>query len=73
MYQLIVPRRLNHMGSRSGANGDLSRREVPAERAGEQDNLAGDVLSLANNARSYVEHASISIDADRVLFAYGQV
>ncbi|KAH7024418.1 7-alpha-hydroxysteroid dehydrogenase [Microdochium trichocladiopsis] len=67
----FVPSNMNPVGAEGNMFSNLFD-QVPAKRAGNEQDIAGAVLYLASRAGSYVNGTSLVIDGGRILVANGQ-
>ncbi|KAH8883446.1 7-alpha-hydroxysteroid dehydrogenase [Thozetella sp. PMI_491] len=67
----FVPSKMNPVGEEGNIFSNLFD-QVPAKRAGSEEDIAGAVVYLASRAGAYVDGVSLCIDGGRVLLANGQ-
>ncbi|KAL2817953.1 NAD(P)-binding protein [Aspergillus cavernicola] len=67
----FVPSNMNPVGKEGNIFSSLFDR-VPAQRAGNEDDIAGTILYLVSRAGAYVDGISLCVDGGRVLLANGQ-
>ncbi|KAI0151806.1 short chain dehydrogenase [Xylariaceae sp. FL1272] len=67
----FVPSNMNPIGAEGNIFSNLFD-QVPAKRAGNEEDIAGAVLYLSSKAGSYINGISLCVDGGRVLVANGQ-
>ncbi|KAH7007082.1 short chain dehydrogenase [Ilyonectria destructans] len=67
----FVPSKMNPVGEAGNVFSSLFD-QVPAKRAGDEEDIAGAVLYLASRAGAYVDGISLCVDGGRILLANGQ-
>ncbi|KEZ42167.1 Biuret amidohydrolase [Scedosporium apiospermum] len=67
----FVPSSMNPIGEEGNLFSALFD-QVPAKRAGNEDDIAGTILYLVSRAGAYVDGISLCVDGGRVLLANGQ-
>ncbi|GKT97537.1 putative short chain dehydrogenase [Colletotrichum tofieldiae] len=67
----FVPSNMNPVGEEGNMFANLFD-QVPAKRAGNEQDIAGAVLYLASRAGAYVDGINLCVDGGRILVANGQ-
>ncbi|WYZ44938.1 hypothetical protein EsH8_VIII_000254 [Colletotrichum jinshuiense] len=67
----FVPSKMNPVGEEGNMFANLFD-QVPAKRAGSEEDIAGAVLYLASRAGAYIDGINLCVDGGRILVANGQ-
>ncbi|KAK1966025.1 short chain dehydrogenase [Colletotrichum sublineola] len=67
----FVPSKMNPVGEEGNMFANLFD-QVPAKRAGNEEDIAGAVLYLASRAGAYIDGVNLCVDGGRILVANGQ-